>query len=803
MDIIKLEDVKGELIKQIKRQSLYPVIGAGFTAGCIARNGKTPEGDELREKMLHQINANGYDTKGIEKKDLKKVSKYYKSLVSREDRTKYLIDNFTEIVLPESKKKFINIEWKYIYTFNIDTAIEENSKFRNVILPNKECDDRNIAILNNCIFKIHGDVDYYCKYPKSECYIFDSREYIQSIKNNTYILNKLKHDFSYNNLMYIGCSLTDELDIMSITIDNEFAPNTKRYYVTSKEPDAFKKIDLENYGITDVVLVDSYNQFYNEMYLIYMESKKIVDDELSYFLNPELNFISNTFGENKEYFYLAKLLYDSKTKKLNIPSYFIDREVIKDNLIPELNKYNMQFICGGRVSGKSYSLVTIVKNIQDRDVYYFDSRYTLSQDSLCKLLLKKNTIICFDTSSISKDQIFFLKENIEIIEKNKINIIICINRSDKDVISSIKKNSMDDRIALYELDNKFKKDECDMINNKLPILSIPNFDMKKSVLDNLLIASEINASPYKECKKKFDIDNKYTMMLFILLAINEKISSIEFIEYGVVREVYDLLHRLSPIIDEDYTSMIERDTLNSSVYKVYANSRYWLLSELGTYASKPDKHKLIIEAYHMIVESLIKNYGVSYKYLEDYIKYDVINEIFFRKTHGNLLLIKKLYDSLDDLLASEPQFYHQKAKCYLWHCDYTTDKNKEISDALRYAKLAKHNLKLHSNVNNDKVLISLAHIDFTIALIYAKINALSDYSDIKVFKESIPILKESLTNPLNREYFLGLMKRNNKKINDINKFYNYVTTNDLSKYCLNNVEKINLEELVNYIFDMK
>ena len=30
-------------------------------------------------------------------------------------------------------------------------------------------------------------------------------------------------------------------------------------------------------------------------------------------------------------------------------------------------------------------------------------------------------------------------------------------------------------------------------------------------------------------QKKFDIDNKYTMMLFILLAINEKISSIELL----------------------------------------------------------------------------------------------------------------------------------------------------------------------------------------------------------------------------------------------------------------------------------
>lgn len=178
MDIIKLEDVKGELIKQIKRQSLYPVIGAGFTAGCIARNGRVPKGDELKEEMICQINDNGYDTKEIEKKDLKKVSKYYKSIVSRENRTKYLIDNFTEIFLPECQKNFISIEWKYIYTFNIDTGIEENSKFRNVILPNKEGDDRNIAMLNNCIFKIHGDVDYYCKYPKSECYIFDSSEYI-------------------------------------------------------------------------------------------------------------------------------------------------------------------------------------------------------------------------------------------------------------------------------------------------------------------------------------------------------------------------------------------------------------------------------------------------------------------------------------------------------------------------------------------------------------------------------------------------------------------------------------------------
>ena len=268
-------------------------------------------------------------------------------------------------------------------------------------------------------------------------------------------------------------------------------------------------------------------------------------------------------------------------------------------------------------------------------------------------------------------------------------------------------------------------------------------------------------------------------------------------------EIYELLHKLSPIIDEDYTSLIERDTFNSSSYKVYANSRYWLLSKLGFYASEPDMHKLIINAYHTIIECLISNHGINYRNLEDYIKYDVINEIFFRPEHGNLLLIKKLYDSLDDLLASEPQFYHQKAKCYLWHCDYSSDKNKEISDALRFAKLAKHNLSLRSNTNNNKVIISLAHMEFTIALIYAKINSLEEFTNVKTFKESIPILLNSLTNPLNKEYFLGLMRRKNKKINDINNFYNYVTTTDLSKYSLSTAERKNLDELVNYIFSIK
>jgi hypothetical protein len=803
MNYITLDKISNELKKQLRNQSIYPVIGAGFSAGCNTKKGKTPKGDDLKDEMLKQIESLGTDISTISSRDLKQISKYYKTLVPRDIRTKYLINNFTQVLLNDLSTSFLNINWKYLYTFNIDTGIEDNSRYNNVILPNKPGDEKNISSMKNCLFKVHGDVLDYCKYTNSECYVFDSKEYVQSITQNTFILNKMKHDFTYNNLLFIGCSLSDELDLLSIILPDNTTQKTTRYYVTDTKPDTFKEIDLDTYGITDIILVDNYMDFYNQMYNIYIESQKIELDALSDFLNPSLNFIGSTFDLNKDFFYLGKSLFNSDTNSLSIPNFFVERTIILDNVIPEMTEYNIQFLCGGRISGKSYALASIAKNIRDRDVYFFDSRYSLSQQSIKTIINKKNCVICFDSSSISKDQIFLLKDDILTLCQNNINVIICINRSDKDIITSIKKLTKNEKVTLYEISNSFSDMELAVLNKRLPQITIPNFDIKKSILDNLLISSKVTSSPYKKSRDSFDMSNVHEMSIFIILAINEKISSQEFVDFNVEREVYDLLHKLSPIIDEDYTNIIERDTLNSSSYKIYANSRYWILSKLGDYASDFNKHPLITSAYHNIIESLIKNHGNNYRDLEDYIKYDVINEIFFRPDRGNLALIKALYDDLNDLLASEPQFYHQKAKCYLWHCDYSSDRESEINDALRFAKLAKHNLTLQSNLNNAKVMISLAHIDFTIALIYAKINTLTNYDNTDIFKGCILALINGLTNPLNKDYFYGLLKRKNKRINDINNFYNFITTNDLSTYNLSSTERRHINELINFIFNSK
>lgn len=50
------------------------------------------------------------------------------------------------------------------------------------------------------------------------------------------------------------------------------------------------------------------------------------------------------------------------------------------------------------------------------------------------------------------------------------------------------------------------------------------------------------------------------------------------------------------------------------------------------------------------------------------------------------------------------------------------------------------------------------------------------------------------------DYFYGLLKRNNKKVNDVIEFYKYVVTNNLDIYNLTAIERKNVDEFVTFMF---
>lgn len=63
----------------------------------------------------------------------------------------------------DSRKSFFSIEWPYIYSLNIDDAVEGNCQYTGKILPfrnvNEDFYDRE-----KCIIKLHGDIEELLKY---------------------------------------------------------------------------------------------------------------------------------------------------------------------------------------------------------------------------------------------------------------------------------------------------------------------------------------------------------------------------------------------------------------------------------------------------------------------------------------------------------------------------------------------------------------------------------------------------------------------------------------------------------------
>lgn len=158
---------------------------------------------------------------------------------------------------------------------------------------------------------------------------------------------------------------------------------------------------------------------------------------------------------------------------------------------------------------------------------------------------------------------------------------------------------------------------------------------------------------------------------------------------------------------------------------------------------------MIIDAYIHIISIIIKTRRNAIKPIE-FIKFDVINEIFQTNYKGQASLAKAVYEGLNTLLADNPHYYHQRAKCLLWQSEQSSEYLEQLNDALRYANIASHNLDIeYKQSHNEKVLISLAHIYFTIALILSKLCVINNFNDFHFVVKTVNSIHKALTNTFN------------------------------------------------------
>lgn len=810
INIVDLKNEINNLKTMISKRNIVPILGAGFSMGSKARNGFVPSAKEMEDHMFCEIQK--YEpidkTKNI---SFSKLSDYYNNLVPSKTRKQYLIDNFLNVELSDYKQKFLLIPWLYIYSLNIDDSIEKNSRFIPIDL-NAEYEE-SLLENNQIVFKLHGNATR-MSYEKndSELSVFDTTQYIRSLNSNKWILNKLRQDYIDKNMLFLGCSLTDEIDLLYSYVNKDHKNrinNTHRYYVTDRELSKTDLIDIEKYGITDVLKVNSYDEFYDAVYKIEKELREIPNNALSAHLNLRSSF---TQSNDIDYVLYGKSIFSKRDNKIVLPKYYINRNIVQ-YIIDDYGSHNIQIVYGKRVSGKTYVLAGVLQKTINRDVYYFPSNDCINKTVINNLIAKRNIVVLIDTNAISRaDLEHILSLDKKLLISNSINFVVCVNTSKKEDISEVARFKDKSHINLFYLDNYLSNNEFLDLKQKMSKLNIPYFKEKQTFLDNIIrIQQEMCAKNAFKLKDFYVAPENYLHFVFlILLAYNGRITSSDMVLFELDREPYEIMPKLSFAAELDYRNLLFGSAKDNDYFQIVCNATVWLLQYLSEISLRDSYFDIIANAICFIVKQL-KTRGTdrNNKELYNFIRFDNLNMLLsgarYNRAHGIKRLIQSIYTKLKPDLCDDYQFNHQHAKCLLWGIECISDIDERealLDESLRSAIIAKQQVEdlVAEKPHHDLLKISLAHINFTISMIKVK-NYYFSVSEA-TFVDAVEQLYKALSFEANQnaEELFDTISNDNYDYS-ISKFIDGLVSIDKTKYSRKTIDKIN--KIINVRFQNK
>lgn len=733
-------ELQSEIARLLINRNLVPIFGSGFTRGCKAHNGAVPTGDDMKEFLVKTIAErldDGEDEYG--KMDFSALCTLFDKLATPTEKHNYFVDIFTDVDLDAIKIRFLSLGWQYIYTLNIDDAIERNCDRFQVILPHKNFNDLYLASFDT-LFKIHGDVHSYLKYPDDEI-VFNKRQYIDSLKTNKKMLSKFKEDFCDNNLLFIGCSLRDEPDLMSV-IENELRSNPSirnTYYLTSKELTQAEAILLEDYGITTCVVVGDYTRFYQSIISLVEGKNMRLTSFIDYYREPDVVSVSQS-ESNLEFFLNSNnLVVQPFDQRLYKPHFFINRSValeVLDKLTPDCP---IHIIYGNRISGKTYCLFDMYDKVKNKDRYFFPSGSGFTRKMMDELLQKENSFFAFDTDCLSAEQIYRIIDKATGLGNQGNNVVITINTSDRYGVDLLVEHSgyKVTKISSFFTDGEAKAINKILQNSNIPTLSFyekrrnaagKQYSFRRTLLDNLYdISLRFAKSHSAYVMPDFSrIVGNEQFAALLILATKHSISSNDMFTFGINSECMEFAAEYPSMFQFTYCE--STPTRADSKRQLIVNARYHLLKSLGKLADDGAVHQKIADAYRYIYDCIEENeapFFVSRRML-DFIKFDVINDIFYTKK-SLVSLINFLYEHLEPQMNVNPQFKHQRAKSILW---LSSDSLEKIRESRKYIELALYDTENDlSRTGNKKLRFSLEHIKYTYAIILGRICFLNDYCD--------------------------------------------------------------------------
>lgn len=724
------------LVRLIESNQLVPIIGAGFSAGEKSGAGAVPSAKCLCKALVNIIvthDSSISDTQrnqlreAAENRELSSIAAHALRIIedcdaASQDLREFIRDNFLGVHdLEEQKRLFINCGWKYLYTLNYDDAIENILRQANrrdfaTHLPYRKIDRRwNERTGITCLIKLHGDASEYARTGDTRYLVLTKRQYASLIQDsdNATIRAGLQEDLSSKALLFVGCSLTDEFDIL---FENEkyldsLQSNAREnsYYIhydinPGKELPWELTSRLQEYGIVNIIRItpDHFLSFYSQIALASSHARKIKnDDAFNQYADFDFMYLDASSRNNIDYLYSNKGLLDIDKKRVTFPQYVFARD-IESGIIRDFAKETaIAIVLGDRFSGKTYVLLNLGKALKPKyQKIYFFSKVQIDEYYFPKLREMKNCVLIFDCESLSSHQLStFIEDELETLVRNHVKIIAAVNTSDSDMMRGLAKNinkrsHNQQRVKTYAVEKRLSDRELYAFNDLIGRQKLTGRLKNESFVDYLIKIDEADLRASKpSIFTNYNLlgkDRLEFLKCLIVLAHNPIFDTKLAVAYDILSPLEKLCISSEGIVQKDYLPLLQQNPQSHSGMQYAINSTYWIKRCLMRFASDKDNYIFIADAYESIVESLDSHKTVLPNYrdqLYSYINLEIIQETFFSGSTigGSLELPKLIFDKLYDALRGNYQFLHQYAKCILRYSRRLKDRTAR-TDQLGQAK---------------------------------------------------------------------------------------------------------------------
>lgn len=804
MEELRIDDdmTKSLFVTAFKDGNIVPILGSGFTVGMPARDTNTvPSGKQLKTFMIKRIVKIQPEISEEElmEETFSSVAELFESThtdIKEMGVSRYFDEHFMGVKINEgSKLRFLNsIDWEYMYTLNIDNGIENSNRERwEPLYPNKDFDERINFGGKKKLYKIHGDVEQFIKSLDYDEMILTESQYIRSLDKNKKFHDMLSSDCESKNVLYIGCSLDDEIDIKySVLSDknrNFSEKETYRIYVTAETLSELKKRKLEGFNISHFIQLQSisdYDLFYEFLIRCYQESLEGQDSEIDSLGYQKPMMMNNDKKENIKY------LADIKKDNRKLPYYYFEREILA-SLTFCTEKINV--ITGRRFSGKTMLAYNILDHYQNFQRYFVIGQESIDLQTIDKLMELKRALIVFDSDSID-DRSFM--EIINSFNAENQNIVCVFMNSFDDVFNIVSYHARKINQPLnHILVGMMSPMDIKKVNKRLDDIGISWFDEKNNILDNTLRIANV----YKEnIVSDYNISGKNDLIVIIWLLVQNKMYYEEIVSLGLSRQYKGIVRKFMPFLQEERCKKSEMRKHSAS--KIVCNGKLGLLQILNSFvypkenrmgnAVVKQRHQEICDSIYHIIHSFFRT---DEDIVKKFTMFDTLNDIFSRKyswesinyvassgnsgknTYGAAGLIQMIFsdENIKKLKASDPNYWLQRAKSIYIIYRKITDTS-ILYEGIDWALKAEQDSMIKVQQGKKQYYRTMSNAIIQIAMLLGRVARLNNYKVKEDNNRAIEYYYKGLSDSNNVVAAKSLISHS-RGTEDFNELVKYIVSN--------------------------